>query len=575
MIDLCLGLFALSAVLGLWPAYDPLLSYPTLAVTLASVIACAALAHGLRSARAVRLWAAVLWGMGLALALYFIAQYAYHLSAEKISAIATLGRLTTFLPNVHGPVFHPNALASMLLAPLCLGAGLWVSASARAGRWIFAVGTVIQLYALVLTVSRGAWTALGLAALIAVALAARWPRRIKTAALGGGALVLIIGFTALLLIGPANIPIIGSRLSLITTRLALYRESLILASDYAFTGLGLGDVFPAVYARYSQFSQVLLIQFHAHNVWLAAWLNQGALGVMALGGLLLAVYWRASRAEQTPVLAAGLMGLTAVVLHGLTDAPQYAGRYATLPVFMAAIGLTIAASRGAPPQKWPRWIWAAPALGLGLCGIFYRPLMAAWHTNLGAVAETRGTFAPALSDDERAALYAQAQSAYARALTFEARWPNANRRLGNLLLNQRGFNSAVPFLETAYVREADYPATIKGLGLAYAWEGRTAEAASVLLNFPNPVAMGDELYTWGNYWRGQQQPLAAAYSFETAQAMFPTVNVDVWLLIGDTYREAKETDSARRWYERVLQIEASNERALRALEEMARGLPSP
>ena len=568
MLDLCLWLFAFSAILGVWPAYDPALSYPTLAVTLTSVAGCLALMHGLRSARAQRLWAIAFWLSGLVLAVYFIAQYGYHTPPEKITIIAALARLTTFLPDLRGPVFHPNALAAMLLAPVCLGAMLSATATRRVPRLVFAAGTALQLYALLLTVSRGAWGALGVAMLMALVISARWPRRTKMIVLGGGALLGAVSLSALFIIGPTSVPLIGPRLSLLAQRFALYRESLTLATDYAFTGLGLGDVFPAVYARYSQFSQVPLIQFHAHNLWLAAWLNQGALGVLALGGFIAAVYLRASRAERTPLLIASLAGLTASLLHSLSDAPQFAGRYGTLPALMVTVGLVAAASRAAPPQKWPRWIWIAVAAALGVGLIFYRPLAAAWHTNLGALAETRGTFAPALSADERARLYAQAQTEYARALTFDAQWPNANRRLGNLLLNQRGFKSAASFLETAYAREPDYVATVKGLGLAYAWEGRSAEAAAILLHLPTPVAMGDELYTWGTYWRSEQQPLVAAYSFETAQTMYPTANFDVWLLIGDTYREANAPDSARRWYAQVLAQDPNNERALRAMEEL-------
>jgi hypothetical protein len=46
------------------------------------------------------------------------------------------------------------------------------------------------------------------------------------------------------------------------------------------------------------------------------------------------------------------------------------------------------------------------------------------------------------------------------------------------------------------------------------------------------------------------------------------VNIGVWLLIADTYRSAGDEGGARRWYERVLDIEPGNQPAQNGLEQL-------
>jgi hypothetical protein len=359
----------------------------------------------------------------------------------------------------------------------------------------------------------------------------------------------------------------------------LFLNSLYLAGDYAFTGVGLGDTFAMVYSRYSLLIFVPFLTY-AHNLPLSVWLNQGLLGLTALAGTIVAFYVFvrcAHRAAPPAIFHGAWLGVTATFLHGLTDARQYADSRWVMPMLFVSIGLAVASGRlaigeaGNRSRSVPRPIAIGiPIILIALIVLFNRSISATWNTNLGAIDETRAELAPDLTPPQRAAGYASAEASYRTALASDPAWPNANRRLGNLLVNLDRFDAAAPPLEAAFAQEPGYPAAIKGLGLAYVWIGRTQDAARQFLRLDDPTSMVEELFTWANYRREQDRPLLSAYALETALAIYPTTHLDVWLLAADMYRQAGQIESARVWYNRVLSSDPNNERAITALNEMGK-----
>jgi tetratricopeptide (TPR) repeat protein len=365
-------------------------------------------------------------------------------------------------------------------------------------------------------------------------------------------------------------------------RLTLYHNSLYLGRDYAFTGIGLGSTFGNVYSRHSLLIQPLFLTYSS-NLLLSVWLNQGLLGLVAFVGIVVTYYGYIApiiRQGRPRALFHGLwLGVTASLVHGLFDARQYTESAWTMPVLFIALGLTIAYGQLTPAEEsdvvsfrqWVRWPLsvAGAALVLLVVGFvsFRATITAAWQTNQGALAETRGEFAPDLSDDERAAQLDSALGGFQAALDTDPDYAPANRRLGNLLVGRESFNEAVPLLERAYAHEPTNPAAIKGLGLAYVWVGRTEEAAQVLQELPDVTDMTIELYTWGYYRSGdeQQQPLLAAYAWETAETMGGAGNIDVWMQIAAFYEQADAPERARAAYEHVIELDPNNEAAQAAL----------
>jgi hypothetical protein len=402
---------------------------------------------------------------------------------------------------------------------------------------------------------------------------------------GVGIVIAIIGVIALFNLNPAQpLPILNRA---VDPRLTLYHNSLYIARDYAFTGIGMGNTFAKVYSRYSLLIQPLFLSY-ASNLLLSVWLNQGILGLVAFLGLIVTYYAyvvRIMRRTRPSTMFHGLwLGVTATLIHGLFDARQYTESPLVMPVLFIAIGLTIAYGQVALKEEgiWlsiRQWLrqgmlfYAAPILIIGVIGflILKTSLTATWYTNQGAQDETRADFAPGLTDPQRQQLTDSAANWYRQALDASPDYAPANRRLGNLQVAHDEYDAALPFLEQAYAAEPTNPAAIKGLGLAYVWVGRTQDAAQVLKNLPNIDDMANELYTWG-YFRSseeQHQPLLAAYAWEAAEYMGDAGNADVWMQIAGFYDLAGVVDREKAAYAHVLDIDPNNKPAREALAKLS------
>ena len=580
-------LFALSAILGVAPAYDSSLSTPALVSILASVGLYFGITFLVRSQAAVRAAGTAGLLATTVFAVYFILQFDFF-GYDKGGVVARIGQITTLLPNLGGFTPQPNAAATFLEVGAPLGIALTLSSRSRVSRISLTACTMMVAYAIFLTASRGAWLGLGLTAGLAFALTtiARVPRRTAKTLVVLGVAAAILGSMVVIVLGPDRLPFLSSTFSRATDRGRLFLNSLYLAGDYAFTGAGLGDTFAMVYSRFSLLIQVPFLTY-AHNLPLSVWLNQGLLGLVALLAIELLFYvfvFRVHRSTRPPALFHGAwLGVTAALLHGLTDAPQYADSRWVMPMLFAWIGLAAASGQLSLRESAPDVLLAeagTPArrvsLAVGAVALiaiiaFNRPLLAAWHTNLGAIAETRAELAPRLTATQRAEGYDAANAEYAAALAIEPAASHAARRAGNLAVKLDRFDEAVPLLESAYAAERSNPAAIKGLGLAYVWLGRSQDAADVLNRLDDPAAMSSELITWGAFRTEQGRPLLAAYAYETAQVMLPAeASVAVGLLTADAYRAANRVETARAWYNRVLEIEPGNERALSALVDLSR-----
>jgi O-antigen ligase len=628
LLHLFVVIFAVSAVLGLLPAYDPALSRNTLI----SILAGAALYFvTLMAARSRRIEQFVAGGLALAATvagLYFITQFKYQNYPETPSLIQRLGTLTSLLPRIGDLYIHPNAAATLLELFLPMALALSLQRQQRGTGLLWLLCALVMLYAVLLSYSRGAWVGLAAAALVALGVAAlrRLPRAAAFTLVG--VVVLVAALVGVLLLSARldSLPAVGSLLARGTDRLTLYRNSLYLARDYLFSGIGLGDTFGMVYSRYSLLIFVPYLTY-SHNLPLAVWLGQGILGLAALAGIVIAFYrfvYRVIRAAlPSSAFHGAWLGVTATLVHGLTDARQYTESPLMMPLLFIVLGLTVSLGRAAvregvrkstsrsrtpiPSPSLPQGrsaatsrgreqdrtrlakslsvygegfregsfsrrrvvlVGGAAALLIGALFAFNRPIRALFYTNMAAINETRAELSPDMSDTVKRQFDQSAQELYGRALALMPDLSAANRRLGNLDVELGLYDDAVPLLEKAYAAEPDYVASVKGLGLAYAWVGRAADAARVLNGLANTQDMVNELRTWGQFRTEQKQPLLAAYAWETAALMRPDdQDVDLWLSIADRYQEANRPADARRWYQRVLEVDATNERAKAGLNE--------
>jgi tetratricopeptide (TPR) repeat protein len=362
-----------------------------------------------------------------------------------------------------------------------------------------------------MTASRGAW--LGLAAVGAACLlwavtrrrsagGLGWSRR-TWGVLGGIALAGMAGMAALAWVwGPVLAP--GGRIDLL-------RNSIDLALDTPFTGIGLGKgVFMMAYSTY-----VLVLHvgqtIHSHVLPLNIWLEQGLLGLAAFAWLLVAAV--RARYVSPAWRAAGLASLGVILLHGLVDDSLYGSRgvvllfvplailaredlrfaleYGSLP--RAVRGPAAALGRGAAPTRAGAFSRVA-AVGLALVvtllliAALLPPVRAAFQADLGALAQTRAELSvyrwpdwpvqDALRRSPQVDL-APAIARYRAALALDPANVTANRRLGQIEMSRGDYAAALAHLQRAYAAAPDQRATRQLLGEAYAVTGDTARAAEL------------------------------------------------------------------------------------------------
>jgi tetratricopeptide (TPR) repeat protein len=575
-IDLCMVVFALSAVIGIFTAYDLTMSTPIGLTIIISVALYFVTAYAVRNWETALGVSIILMMLGMGVALFFITQYSHQNYPETPGFILRMGEVTTFLPNF-GITMHPNSAATFVEGFIPIGVILAITTRRMSLRPLWIMLTLVMLYAIFLTYSRGAWVAL-IATLVLGVLTFSRRAAIITA------VVATVGIATLIILGPERLDFLQNALSWTSSRYELYRNSLYVAGDYAITGVGLGDVFALIYSRYGLLIQVPFLTY-THNLPLAVWFGQGILGLTAFIGIVVTFVlfvWYVIRSSAPRRLFVGAwLGVAATLIHGLFDARQYAEAWWIMPVLFVLIGLTAALgrmslvdaarrSREVDQDFVPLLLPIGTAIVAVVAGVIFLPqIRAMWATNLGALDETRGELAPNLSEAERAELYEDARQNYLAALAIDPNWPNANRRLGNLDVKQSQYAEAVPLLETAHRIEAGNPAAVKGLGLAYTWVGRTDDAARLFETLDNPQSIEEELGSWGGWRTGQGEYDLAAYAYETAAKMtLDAPNTILWLVTANNFRAAERPDEARFWYERILEIEPNNESARNALAEM-------
>jgi len=217
----------------------------------------------------------------------------------------------------------PNNLALYLERLLPLGLALAAWARTRWRRWLYGLGTLPMLTALVLTYSRGAWL-LGLpAGLLALAWlrGGRW-RYVALALLIVGAVVLVP-----LARTPRFAGLVDPTSGTTFLRISLWQASWDMLREHAWRGIGL-DNFLYYYRDYIRpGAEVDRYLSHPHNLVLDFWLRLGIGGLAVLGAMIAAHVVGARRAfgrlrgDDVRAMLLGLTaGMAAALAHGLIDA---------------------------------------------------------------------------------------------------------------------------------------------------------------------------------------------------------------------------------------------------------------
>ncbi len=568
--------FLASAAVSLWAAYSIQIGLAKAWLIVASVGLYWALAQQPDEARltfALGFWA--LFAIGLTA--YFLITTDWEALPIKIPVLTRLGAaIASQLPSVDVHRISPNVTGGMLAVVLPFTVPLltvWrrpiVGLPRAIGLLLAVLGTLalgVGLLGLLVTVSRGAWMGLSGAAVLWIYWRLLEP--LGTRRLPAFAATLLAGG---LLTGGAGWALMAGRLpeSLtavlhppIANRLRLLNLSAMLLRDTPFTGIGLGmyEMHLSIYTLLIHVGYIV----HSHNMLLDIAIEQGILGAAAFVTLALSVFaqcptislqGRESRVEDPEshsiqanvgrgrlICEAALASLTALLLHGLVDDTAYGSR--ALLLLFVPFGILAAAQQLQSPS-WSgvsrvrlRKIARAQMIallgltGVGICGVLglrgdvqgVSPLgwLAAWRSNLGAVAQARVElntydqyrFGELTMDQVRYREdLREAEAHFEHALELDPHNATARHRLTAIALARNSYVEALAHMQTLW--DAGHRDRVTRLlyGDALVAAGRPEEAADVVrgLMFARARLLGQH---WSRYHLGGDTDRAgwAAYA---------------------------------------------------------------
>lgn len=241
-------------------------------------------------------------------------------------------------------VFHnPNDFAEVILivAPFYFAAVF--NTKNVLAKLVFLAMAVPPLLSLLMTLARGAWISIAVAALVYVFFKDK--RLIPVFILLGIAAIPFLPQSILLRVKTMfNLADSSSN-----TRVDVWKTVIPILKSYWFTGLGLGnDTLLRVSKNYHSFVAKGSIPSHSHNLYLQVWLEVGFPGIITFLGLILTTIKKsirtivqASDAYINNILIAGLASMTGILANGMIEYVWFDRR--VMLFFWAALGIIFAA----------------------------------------------------------------------------------------------------------------------------------------------------------------------------------------------------------------------------------------
>ncbi|HMR98079.1 MAG TPA: O-antigen ligase family protein [Anaerolineales bacterium] len=518
--DLCVAVYALTAVAGYWAAYDPSTGLQKLQLIVLSVL----LYYALSAQPGENLvWvAALFFCVGVGVALYFLLTQDFIADPRKLQIANEVGRLLMQArPSTGLAQIHPNYAAGLIAIMMPFGIYLALQGLGRSAFAWAIVGLLLQALVIFLATSRGVWMAVASAIGIGFAGQILLAPRIKLkwrneAVFPVFVLIFLAALILLLYFGPTSIggSISGNDSYGTGARAELFWRSLRLVLDFPFTGGGLG-AFPGLYSQY-----ILGIPNYylpnAHNIFLDVFIEQGIFGGAAFLFIFLASLWliaSKSVGEDSPHQLFDRVLLAALVIavaHGLVDDYLYNNLGAMLGLFLPGLAARGLASK--PLNPLPKQFDRADIIVLGsitvlliaLGAVYWNTFRSLWYANIGAVQMARVELdgfptnewaGPALADklqDAEASLHAS--------LTADSANRTANHRLGLIALLRRDIPSACGYLSNAHLLDPAHRGITKSLGYCYAWLGDLESSKILLRSMPEAWKELSEYVRW---WQAQ------------------------------------------------------------------------
>jgi O-antigen ligase len=478
--------------------------------------------------------------VAVGLTLYYITTADWTLLPVKFPALAWLTEaIARHLPRLGEAALNGNSAGGVLIAFIPFFAPLIVlcpGTERRGGRllrafWAGCAG--LALLGWLLSSSRGAW--LALASVTAVWIvwrrlgrwladsgrepAAAWSLRLKIT----GALVIVAGVMAVLML----FAVLAGQLpggGTLSGRLAIFRNALLLARDYALTGAGLG-MYNIQHSIYTLLIHVRHTD-HAHNLLLNILVDQGILGLtISTWFFSMILYygfrWQRNASHEAQwVLQACIASFLALMLHGLVDDVSY-GDF--VYVFLGfSLGPMLAEARwldeSRPHRRHRRHKTSVSSEKLVLTTLVaglvivllagWRPLLGSLYANLGAVAQARvelNVYDEARFDSLSMDQVRQQEnldlaiSRFRRAIALDPANATARQRLSAIALARGDYGLALEQMEAAWNYGHRDLVTRMLFGDALVADGQV-ERAVALVEGIDLVTARLHGQAWSRYW---------------------------------------------------------------------------
>jgi len=450
-------------------------------------------------------------------------------------------------------LLNANAVAGVLIftLPVLVAASIQSILQSRIPQaFLFGTLAVVQLAGLFLTSSRGAWLSLLLAPVAGTALyvgyrlwhAGGVKRRLLILAL-----IVLSGTLVVFLAGHA--PLVGDFVQLVPgaptlgERLGLYKDTLDLISDFAYTGGGLG-AFSGLYSTYTRIIPYHYLRY-SHNLYLDIALEQGVFGLLAVLGILAYALQSAIRAASECrnagrtndfVAIGSTLGLVAILIHGFGDDPLFGVSGTPLLFVPAALALHFS-GRGThaslPESKQNVKLQADTPSGQALrrMGVGFllllvlviaasRILASGLAANLAALKLAKVELANWSGDgwpDAGSIDFADDLSAgFVTAIGINPNQVTALSRLGHLAIARMDYDSAVDYLHRAHAGAPTSRGVSKQLGYALLWRGEIGQAVAYLSAF-RETAEELSVYSW--WWQTQGETELSELALQASRAL--------------------------------------------------------
>ncbi len=252
----------------------------------------------------------VLLGLGIGTSIFAVLNVAAFI-VSLAQGTFDLGRPPTAL-YTSGP-----EVAMYLEPPLALAAGFVMFANQRRDRLMALAWMAFLVPALTVTFSRGAYLAIAVLALVAIA-----SSRVRLP-LAAGIVVVVVALLQVPLVQRrfAGQFDLGDSQTTIRGRLSIFTDTLAMLRDHPIFGTGLGG--------YHYLFRGNVLEIYPHDVWLTFWVEVGLLGMVAFALIFFGLLYRGWRAfrRASGFQRALLWGVSGSFVlwgvHGLVDSPYW------------------------------------------------------------------------------------------------------------------------------------------------------------------------------------------------------------------------------------------------------------